>query len=199
MKTDEELVLLAQNGDTSAELEVFSHYRNLLRKVCRSYFLVGGDSEDLMQEGMIGLYKAIKSYSKEKNVNFAGYAGLCVKRQIQTAIKKATSQKNLILSTAIPLTTQDKFDDEDDSSPEIIIPSSEPAIDEKMISQETMMEIKESIKQKLSKMELKVLVKYLNGYSYKEISQETGLNEKSIDNALSRIKKKLIFLKERKD
>lgn len=196
---DEELVLLAQQGNTDAELEVFVHYKNLLRKVCRSYFLVGGDSEDLIQEGMIGLYKAIKSYSLDKNVSFAGYAGLCVKRQIQTAIKKANSQKNLVLSTAIPLTTQDKFDDEEEESPEIIIPSSEMLADEKMISQENMKEMKELIKQKLSKMELKVLVKYLNGYSYKEISLETGLNEKSIDNALSRIKKKLVVLKDKKD
>lgn len=199
MRTDEELVLLAQKGDTDAELEVFSHYRNLLRKVCRSYFLIGGDSDDLMQEGMIGLYKAIKSYSKDKNVNFAAYAGLCVKRQIQTAIKKANSQKNLILSTAIPLTTQDKFDDEDDDSPEIIIPSSEQSADDKMIYEETLYETTELIKQKLSKMELQVLVKYLNGYSYKEISAQTGLTEKSIDNALSRIKKKLSILKEKKD
>lgn len=199
MRTDEELVLLAQKGDTDAELEVFSHYRNLLRKVCRSYFLIGGDSDDLMQEGMIGLYKAIKSYSKDKNVSFAAYAGLCVKRQIQTAIKKANSQKNLILSTAIPLTTQDKFDDEDDDSPEIIIPSSEQSADDKMIYEETLYETTELIKQKLSKMELQVLVKYLNGYSYKEISVQTGLTEKSIDNALSRIKKKLSILKEKKD
>ena len=199
MRTDEELVLLAQKGDSNAELEVFSHYRNLLRKVCRSYFLIGGDSDDLMQEGMIGLYKAIKSYSKDKNVSFAAYAGLCVKRQIQTAIKKANSQKNLILSTAIPLTTQDKFDDEEDGSPEIIIPSPEQAADDKMIYEETMRETTELIKQRLSKMELQVLVEYLNGFSYKEISTQTGLTEKSIDNALSRIKKKLSILKEKKD
>lgn len=199
MRTDEELVLLAQKGDSNAELEVFSHYRNLLRKVCRSYFLIGGDSDDLMQEGMIGLYKAIKSYSKDKNVSFAAYAGLCVKRQIQTAIKKAISQKNLILSTAIPLTTQDKFDDEEDGSPEIIIPSPEQAADDKMIYEETMRETADLIKQRLSKMELQVLVEYLNGFSYKEISTQTGLTEKSIDNALSRIKKKLSILKEKKD
>lgn len=199
MRTDEELVLLAQKGDSNAELEVFSHYRNLLRKVCRSYFLIGGDSDDLMQEGMIGLYKAIKSYSKDKNVSFAAYAGLCVKRQIQTAIKKANSQKNLILSTAIPLTTQDKFDDEEDGSPEIIIPSPEQAADDKMIYEETMSETADLIKQRLSKMELQVLVEYLNGFSYKEISTQTGLTEKSIDNALSRIKKKLSILKEKKD
>ena len=91
------------------------------------------------------------------------------------------------------------FDDEEEESPEIIIPSSELPADEKMISEENMKEIKDLIRQKLSKMELQVLVKYLNGYSYKEISSETGLNEKSIDNALSRIKKKLAVLKDRKD
>lgn len=195
MKTDEELVFLAQNGDTNCELEIFARYKNLLRKVCRSYFLIGGDIEDLTQEGMIGLYKAIKGYTKSKNTSFASFAGLCVKRQVQTAIKKASSQKNLILSTAIPLTGQSKFDDEEEENFEIIIPSNDPLPDEVLISEESLNEIKDSIRKKLSTLELKVLSKYLHGKSYKDIAKETSLTEKSIDNALSRIKKKLSFLK----
>ena len=195
MKTDEELVFLAQNGDTNCELEIFARYKNLLRKVCRSYFLIGGDIEDLTQEGMIGLYKAIKGYTKSKNTSFASFAGLCVKRQVQTAIKKASSQKNLILSTAIPLTGQSKFDDEEEENFEIIIPSNDPLPDEVLISEESLNEIKDSIRKKLSALELKVLSKYLHGKSYKDIAKETSLTEKSIDNALSRIKKKLSFLK----
>ena len=195
MKTDEELVFLAQDGDTDSELELFSRYKKLLRKVSRSYFLIGGDIEDLIQEGMIGLYKAIKSFSKDKNVSFASFAGLCVKRQVQTAIKKATSNKNLILSTALPLTGQSKFDDEEEENFELIIPSNDLTPEEILISEESIKEIKEKIKKKLTLLELKVLSCYLNGKSYKEISKEINLNEKSIDNALTRIKKKLSFLK----
>jgi len=195
MKTDEELVKLAQNGDYDAECELFSRYKNLLRKISRSYFLIGGDVEDLLQEGMIGLYKAVKGFDVAKNISFASFAGLCVKRQVQTAIKKATSQKNMVLSSALPLEGQSKFDDEEEEGYDLIIPSPEPTIDEVMVSEETLQEIKAIIRKKLSKMELMVLSKYLKGQTYKVISESTGLNEKSIDNALSRIKKKLEFLK----
>ena len=100
MKTDEELVVLAQNGDNDSEIELFSRYKNVLRKISRSYFLIGGDIEDILQEGMLGLYKAIKSYSPSKGVSFSSFANLCIKRQIQTAVRRASSQKSLILSTA---------------------------------------------------------------------------------------------------
>ena len=195
MKSDEELVLLAQKGDTDSELEVFSRYKNLLRKISRSFFLIGGEIEDLLQEGMIGLYKAIKSFNHLKNASFAGFAGLCIKRQIQTAIKRASSNKNLVLSSALPLTNYGHFDEEDEESFELVIPSSDPSPDEILISEESLDEIKKNIKSKLTSLEIKVLSKYLNGQSYKEIAKQTSLNEKSIDNALTRIKKKLAFLK----
>ena len=192
--TDEELVLKAQQGDSDAELELFTRYRNALRKISRSFFLIGGDVEDLMQEGMIGLFKAIKGFSSDKKVNFAAFAVLCMKRQVQTAVKRASNQKNMVLSTAIPLTGSSD-DEDDEGNLEIIIPSNEPTPEERLISQENMKEIKEEIKKKLSYMEIKVLASYLKGQSYKDISTETGLTAKSIDNALSRIKKKLEFLK----
>ena len=193
--TDEELVKKAQEGDSDSELELFSRYKNALRKISRSYFLIGGDVEDLIQEGMIGLLKAIKGFSPEKNVNFSAFAVLCINRQVQTAVKKASSLKNMVLSTALPLTGGSEKEDEEDGDLEIIIPSPEPTPEEMMISKESVKEIKEAIKKKLSKMEIKVLSSYLKGQSYKLISNETGLNSKSIDNALSRIKKKLEFLK----
>lgn len=191
--SDEELVLRAQKGNSDAELEIYSRYKNLLLKICRGYFLVDGSIEDLVQEAMIGLFKAIKSFSRQKEVSFATYAGLCVKRQVQTAVKKATSQKNLILSSALPLIGQS--DDDEDGSSEIIIPSSDPLPDEILISKETVTQIKLEIKKRLSAMEQKVLSRYLRGESYAEISKLTGLTNKSIDNALTRIKKKLEFLK----
>ena len=193
--SDEELVLRAQKGNSDAELEIYSRYKNLLLKICRGYFLVDGSIEDLVQEAMIGLFKAIKSFSRQKEVSFATYAGLCVKRQVQTAVKKATSQKNLILSSALPLIGQS--DDDEDGSSEIIIPSSDPLPDEVLISKETVAQIKLEIKKRLSAMEQKVLSRYLRGESYAEISKLTGLTNKSIDNALTRIKKKLEFLKNR--
>lgn len=196
MLTDEELVIKAQNGDSESELELFSRYKNALRKISRSYFLIGGDIEDLIQEGMIGLYKAIKSYTPQKNVTFSAFAVLCIKRQVQTAVKKASSQKNMILSTALPLNVQSENDDEDENNLEIVIPSPEPTPEERIVSKETLREMKEAIKNKLSNMELKVLSSYLKGHPYKAISAEIGLSLKSIDNALTRIKKKLDFLKE---
>lgn len=192
--SDEELVFKAQSGDSDSELELFSRYKNALRKISRSYFLIGGDIEDLVQEGMIGLFKAIKGYSSEKNVSFSAFASLCIKHQIQTAVKKASSQKNMVLSTALPLTNPYDSDEDDEGNLEIIIPSKDPTPEEKMISDETVKEMKEAIKKKLSHMELKVLSSYLKGQSYKVISAETGLSSKSIDNALTRIKKKLEFL-----
>lgn len=193
MKTDEELVVLAQNGDNDSEIELFSRYKNVLRKISRSYFLIGGDIEDILQEGMLGLYKAIKSYSPSKGVSFSSFANLCIKRQIQTAVRRASSQKSLILSTAFPITGN--LEQDEDEEDEVIIPSFEQTPEERIISRETIKEMKKQIKSKLSQMELEVFSKYLDGKTYKEISLETDLTFKSIDNALTRIKKKLEFLK----
>lgn len=193
MKTDEELVVLAQNGDNDSEIELFSRYKNVLRKISRSYFLIGGDIEDILQEGMLGLYKAIKSYSPSKGVSFSSFANLCIKRQIQTAVRRASSQKSLILSNAFPITGN--LEQDEDEEDEVIIPSFEQTPEERIISRETIKEMKKQIKSKLSQMELEVFSKYLDGKTYKEISLETGLTFKSIDNALTRIKKKLEFLK----
>lgn len=193
--SDEELVFNAQMGDTNAELEIFSRYKNVVSKNCRSFFLIGGDVEDLLQEGMVGLYKAIKNYKSSKNASFLTFANLCIKRQIQSAVKRATSQKNLLLSTALPIGEEVSFDDDEEIGFEIIIPSNEPSPDSELISRENIKEIKQQIKEKLSQMELKVLINYLNGKNYDEISSKTGLAKKSIDNALTRIKNKLSFLK----
>ena len=99
--TDEELITLIQNGDESAETELFSRYKDLVVKIARGYFIVGGDLEDLVQEGMIGLYKAIKGFSDEKEASFKTFAVLCIKHQIQTAIKHANTNKNKPLSSAV--------------------------------------------------------------------------------------------------
>lgn len=192
--TDENLALKAQEHDYESEIELFTRYKNNINRISRSFFLVGGDTEDLIQEGMIGLYKAIKYYTADKNASFSTFANLCIKRQIQTAVKMATSHKNKILSSAIPI-AEEETNEEDDEHLGLVIPSSAPNPDDSLISKETINEIKLQIKEKLSVLELKILSQYLAGKSYNEISEKLDLNKKSVDNALSRIKSKLSFLK----
>lgn len=192
--TDEELSLKAQEGDESSIDILLSKYKSLVNKIARSYFLTGGDIEDIAQEGMIGLYKAIIHFNQQKNASFKTFASTCIKHQIQSAIRIASSEKNKVLSSAIPLIDQTD-NDEDEELKELPIPSDLPSPDDKLIEKEKLQEIKQKIYQKLTPLELKVLSLYLKGYSYNEISQIENINKKSIDNALSRIKTKLSFLK----
>ena len=168
--TDEELLERIKNGDDKAENEIFARYKDLVTKISRGYFIVGGDLEDLVQEGMIGLYKAIKGYSGHKETTFKTFAIICIKHQIQTAIKRANTNKNKPLSSAI---------------------SFQSFQDGKVIDKENYQNLKQTIKSCLSEMEYKVLQLYLKGYSYKEISNVLRINSKSIDNSLTRIKTKL--------
>jgi len=186
--TDEELIEKIRNGDELAENEIFLRYKDLVVKISRSFFIVGGDLEDIVQEGMIGLYKAIKGYSQNKESSFKTFAVLCIKHQIQTAIKKANTKKNLPLSSAVSF--QD-FETNDDLTylPVELVLNITPA--EKAIDKENYNTLKNLIKSSLSEKEFKVLKLYLQGYSYKEISVRLDLTSKSIDNCLTRIKTKL--------
>ena len=187
--TDEQLASLAKQGDYNAELELFNKYRNVINKFSRGYLLIGGDVEDLIQEGMIGLYKAIKNYSPDKDASFATFASLCIRRQIQSAIRNASTQKNKLLSSAVPIT------DEDDDDYGVFSITSGDRPDEALINRQTNQEIFTGLKKLLSPLEFDVLKHYLAGLSYEQISQKTNLSKKSIDNALSRIKNKLSSLK----
>ncbi len=191
--SDEELALLAQGGNEKALNDLLKKYKSLVNQIARSYFLTGGDIEDIVQEGMIGLYKAIMHYKSSKTASFKTFASTCIKNQVQSAVRVASSEKNKILSTALPIIDQLNSDEEDEK--EIIFPSDLPSPDEQLIEKERMNEIVDKIKKSLSSMELKVLNLYLKGYSYNEISKISNLSKKSIDNALSRIKNKLSFLK----
>jgi len=193
--TDESLAFKAQENDYESEIELFSRYKNIINKISRSFFLVGGDTEDLIQEGMIGLYKAIKYYSNDKNASFSTFASLCIKRQIQNAIKHAGSKKNMTLSSALPLAEVLNIDEDGDTGIGLVLPSKELTPDAEMISQENMKEIKKQIQKHLSALELKILSQYLAGKNYSEIAEKLEINKKSVDNALSRIKSKLSFLK----
>lgn len=191
--TDEEFIQEAQKGKPEAVNTLLTKYKSLVNKISRSYFLIGGDMEDIVQEGMIGLYKAIINFSPDKHASFKTFASTCIKHQIQNAVKVASSEKNMILSTAMPIAEQIKQEDEEEL--EILIPSSLPSPDYKVIERERIEELWQAIKKALSPLENKILSLYLRGYSYNEIADTLDINKKSVDNALSRIKTKLSFLK----
>lgn len=186
--TDEELIAKAKNGDETAEIELYERYKDLVVKISRSYFIVGGDLEDLIQEGMLGLYKAVKGFNPKKDASFKTFAIICIKHQIQTAIKRASADKNKPLSQAVSFQNFTE-NDTSDLLPEGLVFATTP--DEKVIAKENFENLKRTIIQSLSKLELKVLRMYLQGYAYKEIASQLNITEKSIDNSLSRIKSKL--------
>lgn len=181
---DKELVDLARNGDSNATFILLERCKGLVRSVSRSLFLAGGDSEDLIQEGMIGVYKAISTYNGKSS--FKSYAYLCIKSSILTAIRNSSAKKNLPLNSYISLTTLGEEDDKKD----IMIDSSVNPETE-LINKEALNELKTSIKQVLSKFEFIVLSMYLNGNSLEEIYEKTGKNQKAVENALHRIRKKI--------
>lgn len=183
--TDEKLASLAQQSDVQAELELFNRYRNTITKYSRGFYLIGGDVEDLIQEGMIGLYKAIKSYDSNKSASFATFANLCIKRQIQSAVRNASTQKNLVLSSAVPIT------DEENDELGIFLISDGLSPEQVLANRQVYAELKAAFAKELSPLEHTVLRFYLQGLSYQQIADKTGQTKKSIDNALSRIKKKI--------
>lgn len=193
MIEDEELALKAQSYDEDAINTLLNKYKNLVNKISRSYFLIGGDIEDIVQEGMIGLYKAITHFSPQKNASFKTFASICIKNQIQNAIKIASSEKNRVLSTALSIADDPVFDEDEKLGFETLTDFS--SIEDKIVEKEKVEEILFHVKEKLSTLEKKILNLYLEGYNYNEISQMANISKKSIDNGLTRIKNKLSFLK----
>ncbi|MGI6184815.1 MAG: RNA polymerase sporulation sigma factor SigH [Candidatus Fimadaptatus sp.] len=190
-RADEELALLAQSGDDEALEYLLNKYKNFVRSKARSYFLIGADHEDIVQEGMIGLYKAIRDFKPEKLSSFRAFAELCITRQIITAIKTATRQKHIPLNSYVSL-NKPIYDEESDRTLLDVITEGRVANPEDMlISQEDVGLIEDRIGQMLSSLEREVLMAYLDGKSYQEIAQELDRHVKSIDNALQRVKRKL--------
>ena len=190
-RTDEELALLAQQGDEDALEYLLNKYKNFVRSKARSYFLIGADHEDIVQEGMIGLYKAIRDFKPEKLSSFRAFAELCITRQIITAIKTATRQKHIPLNSYVSL-NKPIYDEESDRTLLDVITEGRVANPEDMlINQEDVGLIEDRIGQMLSSLEREVLSAYLDGKSYQEIALELDRHVKSIDNALQRVKRKL--------
>ena len=190
--TDEEIVTDAKEKENSIALDfLINKYRNFVRAKARSYFLIGADREDIIQEGMIGLYKAIRDFRGDKLSSFRAFAELCVTRQIITAIKTATRQKHIPLNSYVSLNKPIYDEDSDRTLLDVLSGSKISDPEELVISREEFSDIEEKMGQILSDLEWKVLMAYLDGKSYQEIAVELDRHVKSIDNALQRVKRKL--------
>lgn len=194
---DDEVAILAQEGDGQALVFLLDKYKNFVRAKARSYFLIGADHEDIVQEGMIGLYKAIRDYKADKQTSFRAFAELCVKRQIITAIKTATRQKHVPLNSYVSL-NKPLYDEESDRTLLDVIEGRVTNPEDLFISQEGMDHIQRQIDTLLSDFEKQVLEAFLDGKSYQEIAELLGRHVKSIDNALQRVKRKLMHFLEEK-
>ncbi|NMA26327.1 MAG: RNA polymerase sporulation sigma factor SigH [Burkholderiales bacterium] len=188
---DEEIVKLAKNGDEFATEYLISKYKNFVRVKAKSYFLVGADREDIIQEGMIGLYKSIRDFRADKLSSFRAFAELCITRQIITAIKTATRQKHIPLNSYISLNKPIYDEDSDRTMLDILSGTKVTDPEEVFISHELSGDLREKIQQNLSELESQVLMSYLEGKSYQEMAKELNRHVKSIDNALQRVKRKI--------
>ena len=188
---DEVLVEMVREGDSAALEYLINKYKNFVRAKSRSYFLIGADHEDIIQEGMIGLYKAIRDFKEDKLSSFKAFAELCITRQIITAIKTATRQKHIPLNSYVSL-DKPLYDEESDRTLlDVICGTRVTDPEELIINQEEFDDIEVKMGEILSELERKVLMLYLDGRSYQEISGDLNRHVKSIDNALQRVKRKL--------
>lgn len=186
-KTDEMLVAEARQGNTAALDLLMNRYKALVKSRAKDYFLTGGDLEDLIQEGMIGLYKAVLDFDPSKNVRFASFAVLCIVRQIQTAIKAASRNKHLPLNTSLSLHSEGAADSLID-----IIPDNRPNNPEDLLlGLEAYQNIDHFIHHHLTPLEQDVLTHYLNDKTHSEIAALVGGNLKTVDNALQRLRRKI--------
>lgn len=188
---DEEIVAYARDGDIEAQEFLINKYKNFVRAKARSYFLIGADREDIIQEGMIGLYKAIRDFRLDKLSSFRAFAELCITRQIITAIKTATRQKHIPLNSYVSLNKPIYDEDSDRTLLDVVSGAGLADPEELVISREEFDHIEEKIGELLSVLERKVLISYLNGKSYQEIAGDLNRHVKSVDNALQRVKRKL--------
>lgn len=189
--TDEQVVAIAQAGDGAATDYLIAKYKNFVRSRARSYFLIGADKEDIIQEGMIGLYKAIRDYRADKLCTFHAFAELCITRQIITAIKTATRQKHLPLNSYVSLNKPLYEEESDRTLLDVITSARSQNPEELMINAENRTVIEGKIQELLSDLEREVLASYLDEKSYQQIADELQRHVKSIDNALQRVKRKL--------
>ena len=193
--SDEELILRYRDGEEEAIDYLINKYKNLVRKKAGSMFLIGGDHDDLIQEGMLGMFKAVRDYDVGRDVNFFTFADLCVSRQIYTAVQASNRKKHLPLNTYISIYGQVSREKEGEGDSPIflnrILGTQEENPEEMVLAQERLEDIEAAIEQELSSFERKVFELHLTGMTYTEIAKVLGRDEKSTDNALQRIKVKI--------
>ncbi|MBR2567472.1 MAG: RNA polymerase sporulation sigma factor SigH [Paenibacillus sp.] len=190
-QSDEDIVEAVREGESEALEFLINKYRNFVRAKARSYFLIGADREDIIQEGMIGLYKSIRDFKGDKLASFKAFAELCITRQIITAIKTATRQKHIPLNSYISLDKPIYDEESDRTLLDVICGTQVSDPEELIINQEEFVGLEDKMSEILSDLERKVLMLYLDGRSYQEIAVDLDRHVKSIDNALQRVKRKL--------
>ena len=190
-KIDREYISKIKTGDKSALNFIMEKYRKFVYMKAKPFFMVGAEKDDIIQEGMIGLYKAIKGFDEEKDVSFRVFADLCIRRQIMTAVKASTRQKHMPLNSYLSL-NKTVFDDESDREViEMLDLETVPDPLDTITTHETYQKVEETMNKVLSDFELKVLNEYVNGASYVEIANKLDSHVKAVDNAVQRIKKKV--------
>ena len=177
--SDEQLVLQYKNGNALAFDEIYNRYKSLVKYFCRNLFLIGAESEDMVQEGMLGLFNAVSSYSEGQS-SFSTYATVCIKNKLLSAVKKYSNNKNSVLNNTVSTEVLDNL--------QIFANTPEDFV----LFKENGKELKNKLTEQLSKTENKVLKLFLEGLSYEEIAEKTGVKIKSVDNALTRARKKII-------
>lgn len=194
MITQDEILNLQQkhkNGDETALETLLEEFKPMVKSISRHYFLLDGDEEDLVQEGMIGLYKAIESYSKEKNASFQTFAYVCILRQVQMAVRKSLRNKQNTLNTSLPLSDQGMIVLDDANNSKFFLLSEDLNPEETLLENEQKQELTKKAKAVLSNFEFQVFAMFLKGFSISDIAQKTKKDAKSISNAITRTKEKL--------
>lgn len=201
--SDEELILKYRDGEEGVIGHIMDKYKNLVRKKAGSMFILGGDRDDLIQEGMIGLFKAVRDYDTGRDVSFFTFADLCISRQMYTAVQASTRKKHFPLNTYISLYSHYAKDMEEGQEGEELLnaleggPAQNP--EEMFLEQERVAWLEAAIAAQLSPLEKQVLDLHITGMTYTEIAKVLGRDEKSTDNALQRIKHKLRRILEEKE
>lgn len=193
--SDEQILKLYKDGDEQALDFLLNKYKLLASQKARSYFLIGAESEDLLQEAMLGLYSACRTFDPSASSTFKHFASLCITRAIQTAVKTANRLKNRVLNESLSLTSQgtvmQEGKDENNEDICLYVPSDILEPEDALLAEERKNEFNEVINENLSNKEKKVLALYLQGLSYLQIAEKLGETTKSVDNAISRTKRKL--------
>lgn len=188
--SDEQVVELAKSGDENAYSHIITRYRNLVYNRVKAYYIKGADEDDLIQEGMIGLYKAVKDFNPEMS-SFSSFAKLCVSRHVITSVKNSTRNKHMPLNSYISLDAQRHDDTSEEFTHEIADDTDSVNPENILINRENLHGITYRINQILSKLELEVLALYLDGFSYQEIAEKINRDVKAVDNAVQRIRRKI--------